>query len=129
MHKINLGNIKNKRSGMSRGSKCVLIFLFAFCGLQKLSAQSDTIHKPTVLIYPDANRTVFYVSTGIEFADKDLSVNVYDLAGRIVEENIIKGGASYGFFIGNLNNGIYFVQVKQDEEIIGNQKVIVQLDL
>ncbi|HET6991266.1 MAG TPA: T9SS type A sorting domain-containing protein [Bacteroidia bacterium] len=113
---------------MSTGSKCVLIFLFSFCVAQKLSAQSDTIHKPIVLIYPDANRTVFYVSTGMEFADMDISVNVYDLTGRLVQENMIKGGAAYGFFIGNLNNGIYFIQAKHNEEIIGNQKISVQVD-
>jgi hypothetical protein len=110
---------------MKPGCRIFLILFFLVSGIVKSSAQSDSTAKPVVLIYPDPNQHVFFVSTGIEYLDMDISVNVYDLSGRMVEENMIKGGVSYGFFVGNLNTGIYFIMARKDGVLIGNKKISV----
>lgn len=99
----------------------------AFFCFGKIHGQTDaSAPKPIVLIYSDATQTVYFVSTGQEYTGRDVISTVYDLSGRVEEETNILGGASYGIFVGNLSTGIYFVQVKTGEEVIGNQKIIVQ---
>ncbi|MCX6310275.1 MAG: T9SS type A sorting domain-containing protein [Bacteroidetes bacterium] len=104
----------------------IIVFLFV-CG--NLTAQA-TIEKsnppkPIVLIYSDPTHTIYFISTGQEYAGADISSKVFDLSGRMLVENDIKGGNSYGVFVGNLSTGIYLVQVKSGNEIIGNQKISV----
>ncbi len=110
-------------------SNCFFGIVFSLLFFGKLSGQTvieNNPPKPVVLIYSDPTNTVYFVSTGQEYLGDDLSSIVFDLSGRAMEMNDIKGGTSYGIFVGNLSTGIYFVQVKMGSETIANQKIIVQ---
>lgn len=113
---------------MSRAFIC--FFAISLFLSSKLAGQTTVVNeispKPIVLIYTDATNTVYFVSTGQEYLGLDLTSTIYDLSGRMMSENILKGGTAYGIFVGNFSTGIYFVQVRNENELIGNQKIIIQ---
>lgn len=113
-------------SGKSNYFFGIVFSLFVFGKLSGQAAIENNPPTPIVLIYSDPTHTVYFISTGQEYAGAEISSSVLDLSGRTMMENIITGGSSYGIFVGNLSSGIYFVQAKIGTQVIGNQKIIIQ---
>jgi hypothetical protein len=80
---------------------------------------------PVILIYPNPTQTEFNVSTGMEFNGYALTVQILDLTGRIISSTFVQGGTSSPINVENLSDGIYFVRVLHNNEIVGNQKLTI----
>lgn len=119
---------------MTERLKYFFIFIFLFATTKKLAAKSE-LHfssnekiiqsTPIILIYPDSAYTTYFISTGAEFSGEKLTVEIFDLSGRMISSNTINGGASEKISVEGFFEGIYFVRVSNGKMILSNQKIIV----
>ena len=81
-----------------------------------------------IKIYPNPAQNWFEIEIKTESErDEILTVEVFDLFGRKVEEvEIPKGKNSFRFYVSDWNRGVYLVRVKSGSEILGSAKVVLK---
>lgn len=65
--------------------------------------------------------------TIVELNDyREIELNIYDIQGRKLEQNIYHNNQTIVINKDNLNTGVYFVKIKTDNNLIGIRKLIVK---
>ena len=86
----------------------------------KRKKSSDiTLEKNSLQLYPNPTSSSFYLSK------EALDVEVYDITGKQVKQfakSVIKNNT---FSVTDLNTGIYFVRIKENDNKISTKKLII----
>ncbi len=75
-------------------------------------------------LYPNPNTGQFYIEL-LEPTDSELSIAIFDLAGKQVSQNTFVGNGPHLVDVENLGAGMYFYTLTQGAESIGNGKLLV----
>ncbi len=75
------------------------------------------------MFYPNPFSTQFSIQANSALNDANLTI--YNSSGRQVHQENHLIGSSISIRCGNLSNGIYFIQIKQDHKIISSEKIVV----
>lgn len=94
---------------------------FKIFGNQKstLSSENVTLVDDILKVYPNPTSSNFYLSKDV------LEVSVFDITGKQVKQftnNVVK---SNSFSVTDLNTGIYFVRIKENDNKISTKKLII----
>ncbi|MGY8911509.1 MAG: T9SS type A sorting domain-containing protein, partial [Flavobacteriales bacterium] len=84
-----------------------------------LSNDDITLENNILQLYPNPTSTAFYLSK------EALDVKVYDITGKQVKQftkSVIKNNT---FSVTDLNTGIYFVRIKENDNKISTKKLII----
>ncbi|SDS08589.1 Por secretion system C-terminal sorting domain-containing protein [Polaribacter sp. KT25b] len=84
-----------------------------------LSSDDITLENNTLQMYPNPTSTAFYLSK------EALDVKVFDITGKQVKQfakSVIKNNT---FSVTDLNTGIYFVRIKENDNKISTKKLII----
>ena len=65
-------------------------------------------------VYPNPTSGIFYIENGNSSAS-DVNISVFDLTGKMKLTKVVKDQGRIPFDISNLNNGIYLVELKNNE--------------
>jgi uncharacterized repeat protein (TIGR03803 family) len=76
-----------------------------------------------IVIFPNPATDIIMVSNNVNF-NYTLTLNIYNLVGKLVRTELMKQGQQQ-ISIGDLNNGIYVVEIKS-KEWTRKQKLIIQ---
>ncbi len=93
-------------------------------GVDLLSGQSDNIQ-----VYPNpVQRTVFFSFNALE--EGPVEVQIKDLLGKTVYSKTvaINGNSLHAISLSGYSNGVYFVTVEKDQNIIYRTKIIKDMD-
>jgi len=74
-------------------------------------------------IYPNPSRDVFSIAGELE---ENTVVQLVDMNGRTVYNNVVNSEASNFQVTHNLDVGVYVLQIKKDDELLSAQKIVVQ---
>lgn len=88
--------------------------------------QQSTLFNANLSIFPKPAKETLNINFSSTAVGKSL-VKLYDIQGReVLNENadLIIGANTLQYSIGNLNNGIYFVEVYANKRKLGTQKII-----
>jgi 1,4-alpha-glucan branching enzyme len=84
-----------------------------------LSTENITLVDDILKVYPNPTSSNFYLSKDV------LEVSVFDITGKQVKQftnNVVK---SNSFSVTDLNTGIYFVKIKENDNKISTKKLII----
>ncbi len=90
------------------------------------NVNDDIIHsKSFVNIYPNPVKSILYIDFGIS-VKKKLKIELYDVLGRIVSYKETFNKIKTNINIENLYAGIYFLLIKEKDNIIYRKKIFVE---
>jgi len=78
----------------------------------------------TVIPNPTSNNTTVTFNSIIEGTG---TLNIYDIAGRVVDSkqiDLIKGNNSYTFNVSNYNNGLYFISINNSLQLLSSKLIV-----
>ena len=107
----------------------ILMFMHntTFTDINWITTSITNIGNTAIKIYPNPATDQITVEVSME-ADNDVQVSIMDAAGRVaVQSNrtMSKGDNQIQMDLSRLNNGIYFVQVRNGE-LVKTRKLVVQ---
>ena len=70
-------------------------------------------------MYPNPTSTTFYLSKDV------LAVSVFDITGKQVKQFTNNAVKSNTFSVTDLNTGIYFIKIKEENNKISTKKLII----
>ena len=76
---------------------------------------SHSLPSPSVIIFPNPSSDIIYLSVS---ENKDIEFEIYDIQGKLImkEESIkLIKDTPYSLSIGELNNGVYFIKIYNNE--------------
>lgn len=80
-------------------------------------------------VYPNPIVSTFSVDFTLNATTANLSINIMDMNGRMVKQLYSgqgrEGDNNFSFNKANLSAGIYFLEIKNEEQIIKNEKIVV----
>ncbi|MDP4629849.1 MAG: CotH kinase family protein [Flavobacteriales bacterium] len=74
-------------------------------------------------IYPNPTNDILYIETPFE---KNFEIKVYTTQGTLVQRVQRTNASHTPLSLGNLPKGMYFIQIKNDDQTFSTQKIIVQ---
>jgi hypothetical protein len=74
-------------------------------------------------IYPNPTNDILYAETPF---DKNFEINVYTTQGTLVQRIPRANASRTSLSLANLPKGMYFIQIKNDNQTFTTQKIIVQ---
>lgn len=84
-----------------------------------LSSDDITLENNTLQMYPNPTSTAFYLSK------EALDVKVFDITGKQVKQFRNTSIKNNTFSVTDLNTGIYFVRIKENDNKISTKKLII----
>ncbi|MBW7846010.1 MAG: T9SS type A sorting domain-containing protein [Bacteroidia bacterium] len=100
----------------------VLERLIHFSNTTGINAYEQNIN-PRINIFPNPFSTQTTLQTNMNF--KNTTLNVYNFAGQTVKQIDNFAGQTILFNRDNLPNGLYYIQLKQDNNVIFTDKIII----
>ncbi|MCD6017338.1 MAG: hypothetical protein K0S53_459 [Bacteroidetes bacterium] len=88
-------------------------------GVNNLSASSKSIH-----IYPNPGTGNFTVDLS-QFNNQKVDLNVFNCLGETIEPKINRSSSKINVDLSTMENGIYFVELKDSERVITTRKIVV----
>jgi hypothetical protein len=78
-----------------------------------------------IKVYPNPAKDALMVSIDSEFKDQQFSIYFSDLVGHEISRAQINGDGSQ-IDISSLSSGIYFVEIKAEDEVLYKEKLVIQ---
>lgn len=78
-----------------------------------------------IQIFPNPTNGIIQVSFNKPLVG-NLNYTITAIDGRIIQQRSLRQNANFSIDLNNENKGMYFIQFKQDENILGTTKIIVQ---
>ncbi len=88
--------------------------------IEELSGKLDALK-----LYPNPNTGQFYIEL-LQPVEGELSIAIFDLAGKQVAQNAFAGQGPHLVDVQTLETGMYFYTLMQGNETIGNGKLVVE---
>jgi hypothetical protein len=94
--------------------------MFGTCDTTVYVSDLNNVH---FHIYPNPTNDILYVETPFE---KNFEIKVYTTQGTLVQRFQRANASRTALSLGNLPKGMYFIQIKNDNQTFTTQKIIVQ---
>lgn len=120
------GSILN---GATFGSFTVSPYTRTDVFVTKLNSQPVGLHENSlnevISMYPNPSKGIVVLDL-TKYTGRQVEVTVYNTLGQIVENKIYKTLSHLTLDLGSQADGIYFAEVKGDDQIISKKKIIIQ---
>jgi hypothetical protein len=115
------------------GASWIQIFLPTNClSPDRIANEQETVQemKPaliqnSLMIFPNPSEGVFAVVPGPDMMDKNITIEVYDMTGKMIRSQKGNGADKLEIDLTKEPNGIYFVKVS-DGTVVSTGKVVIQ---
>jgi hypothetical protein len=87
------------------------------------TAHVSDLNKTPFNIYPNPTNDILYVETPFE---KNFEIKVFTTQGTLVKQMQRANATRTALSLANLPKGMYFIQIKNDNQTFSTQKIIVQ---
>jgi len=102
-----------KDQNTSNGSDCAWLDNIIFPATTTIISVDETIGNNSVLVYPNPNNGVFYLSS--DFLKNDAKITVYDISGRLIlNQSESNNNSTIKLDLSLAEKGLYFVEVKTE---------------
>lgn len=88
--------------------------------IQELGSKANLLK-----LYPNPNTGQFYIEL-LEDLDGEVSIAIFDLAGKQVATQLLEGSGAHLVDVQNLGTGMYFYTISTGAENLGNGKLMVE---
>jgi hypothetical protein len=93
------------------------------CALTSINAEVK--NSEDITIYPNPFHNSATISFSNSLSAKNLRLRVFDSMNRLVREEKIHTQNEYAFYSNGLSNGIYSVQIMNDEGFLANRRLVI----
>ncbi|PLX14336.1 MAG: hypothetical protein C0598_01535 [Marinilabiliales bacterium] len=113
-----------KDSYYSSGSDCAWLDNIIFPSSATILAVKESVTDLGFSVFPNPSQGIINIKSNRNFIDSE--IYVFDLSGRMVSSKIIKSNLSQiSVDLNNLNNGIYFIELRNSAGIF-TEKIIIK---